>query len=280
MQFLFSTGSLWSYSIERCFDLALQAGYDGLELLIDARWESRQIEYLLGLVQHYGLPIHAVHSPFIPNTPGWPLDPPGRLRKSIELAQELESSVVVHHLPARFGALWVQSPGRLFYVPVPRKHEAGYRRWLESDYADFREKIQVKLCIENMPAFRKFGRRWNFWHWNTPDQICRFESITLDTTHLGTWGLDPIAVYEQLDGRVTHIHLINFDGREHLRPESGNLQLDRFMKRVSADGYIGAITLELHPEALDAGEADQVIVGNMARSLQICRRWTRRDTSR
>ena len=129
MQFLFSTGSLWSYSIERCFDLALQAGYDGLELLIDARWESRQIEYLLGLVQHYGLPIHAVHSPFIPNIPGWPLDPPGRLRKSIELAQELESSVVVHHLPARFGALWVQSPGRLFYVPVPRKSAWPGLRW-------------------------------------------------------------------------------------------------------------------------------------------------------
>lgn len=280
MQFLFSTGSLWSYSIERCFDLAQQAGYDGLELLIDARWETRQIEYLMGLVQQHRLPIHAVHNPFIPNIPGWPLDPPGRLRKSIELAQELGSSVVVHHLPARLGALWVQSPGRLFYVPIPRRPEAGYRRWLEAEYAEFREKTHVRLSIENMPAFRKFGRRWNFWHWNTPEQICRFESITLDTTHLGTWGLDPIAVYEQLDGRVTHVHLSNFDDREHLRPESGNLQLDRFLARISADGYQGAVTLELHPEALDAGETDQVIIRNMARSLQICQQWMRRDTSR
>ena len=202
------------------------------------------------------------------------------MRKSIELAQELGAFVVVHHLPARFGALWVQSPGRLFYVPTPQNPEAGYRRWLETDYAKFQEKTRVKLCIENMPAFRRFGRRWNPWHWNTLEQIRRFGTITLDTTHLGTWGLDPIAVYEQLNGQVTHVHLSNFDGREHLRPESGNLQLDRFVAHISADGYQGAITLELHPEALDAGEADQVIIHNMARSLQICQQWMRRDTSR
>lgn len=39
--------------------------------------------------------------------------------------------------------------------------------------------------------------------------------LTLDTTRLGTWDLDPLAIYERLKERVVHVHLSNHNGQEH-----------------------------------------------------------------
>ncbi len=276
MRFIFSTGSLWTYSIERCFDFAAQAGFDGIELMVDQRWDTRQPHYLRGLTERYGLPIDAVHSPFSPTVPGWSdfFDDPGRVRKSVALAEAVGASVVVHHLPERFGYVFVQSGSKHLLLPSPdRRAKARYRRWLIDAYPILQAETEVLLCIENMPAKRLFGRRWNPCHWNTPTEIVRFPCLTMDTTHFGTWGIDPIDVYPQIKGYVRHVHLSNFDGREHRRPETGHLHLAPLLARMAAEGYAGAVTLELHPDALDAGSEDERIVALLAKSLVHCRTW-------
>jgi sugar phosphate isomerase/epimerase len=273
IRFLFSTGSLWSYSIERCFLLAKEAGFDGLELVVDHRWDSRQEEYLNQLVERSGLPLLAIHSPFIPNVPGWPNDQPSRIQWSIELAKAVGANVVVHHLPTRIGFAWVQYIGRRFFVPMPTNPEGEYRRWIEGDYRQVQSSNEVKLCIENMPAYRRFGRRWNYCHWNTPFELARFSNITLDTTHLGSWNLDPLEVYTSLVDRVRHIHLSNYNGREHQRPENGNLRLDLLLRSLVSHDYAGHVTLELLPEALDAGGPDDRILDHLRSSLAYCRQF-------
>lgn len=138
---------------------------------------------------------------------------------------------------------------------------------------EVQEETGVQLCIENMPAWNAVGRRWNVFDWNTRDRLARFQALTLDTTHLGTWGLEPADVYAQWRGRVAHVHLSNFNGREHRRPEIGHLDLERFIGALVSDGYAGSVTLELSPEALDAGENDEHIRRNLSASLRLCRTW-------
>lgn len=273
MRFILSTGSLWSYSIERVFDLAARAGFDGLELLVDMRWETRQSCCLQKLIDQHQLPILAIHSPFLPNIPGWPNDQPERIRCSVELATELGAGVVVHHLPSRFGSIWVQMPGRFFPIPFPRNQDAGYRRWLEKDYFAYQATTPIKLCIENMPAYHRFGRRWNLWLWNSIQGMAHFPNQTMDTTHLGTWALEPHDVYQQIKSRVGHIHLSNYDGREHIRPELGSLKLDKLISHLNKTQYPGVVSLELQPGDLGAGEPDEVIIGRLATSLNHCRGW-------
>ena len=273
MQFIFSTGSLYTYGIDRCFALAEAAGFDGIELMVDQRWDTRQPEYLRKLSAQHGQPIRAVHSPF-GAVPGWPKDEVDRIAESVKLAEAVEAQVVVHHLPFRGDWVWVRVGDRRWPLPLPweRQHQA-YRRWLLGGYFALQSQTKVRLCIENMPARQALGRRWNVCQWNSVAEMARFPTLTLDTTHLGTWGLEPSAVYAQLKRRVRHIHLSNFDGREHRLPEKGHLALDRLLAQMARDGYEGVITLELHPDAVGAGEPEAQIVARLRESLRCCREW-------
>ena len=42
MRFALSTGSLYTYGLDRVFALAAEVGFDGIEVLIDPRFDTRQ----------------------------------------------------------------------------------------------------------------------------------------------------------------------------------------------------------------------------------------------
>ena len=278
MKFIFSTGSLYTYSIERCFELAQAAGFDGIELMVDARWDTRQPQVLRRLIDRFSLPILAVHSPF-QHAPGWPAEPAEMIHHAVRLAEAVGAPVVIHHLPLRLGYATVQSGRRRAFAPLPWwDMEAGYRCWLERDLHVLQQSTNVTLCIENMPARTMLGKRFGVHHWNACDEqtlhaITRFPALTMDTTHLGTWGLDPAQVYAVWGKRVQHIHLSNFDGREHRLPQQGQLRLDLLISALTADAYRGALSFELHPDALNAGQGDEQIVALLHASLHECRSW-------
>jgi sugar phosphate isomerase/epimerase len=271
MHFVFSTGSLYTYGIDRCFELAARAGFDGIELMTDRRWDTRQPAYLLRLVDRTGLPVVAVHAP-LENAavPGWPDDPPGRIHETVRLAEALGAGVMVHHLPLRVHVRWLQVGARR--LPLPWPGADVYARWLLEEYAAFQVTTPVRLCIENLPAIHWSGRRWNPARWNSATEIVRFPLLTMDTTHLGTWGLDPVEVYDRLEGRVRHVHLSNFDGKEHRRPEVGHLPLDRLVAHLVTRGYEGVVSLEMSPDALGAGNSDDQVTAVLTASLEYCRR--------
>lgn len=269
MRFLFSTGSLHNYGLDHCMALAARTGFDGLEVVVDARWDTRQADYLVELTNRYSLPVVALHAPFDSAAlPGWPADPLSRIAATVELAEAVDAQIVVHHLPPRW---WIRrSPGRGSASSAPAPGEDAYRRWMLDGYRTIQAGTTVRLCVENLPAIRVLGRRLNPALWNTPAEIGRFSSITMDTTHLGTWGFDPLAYYEELADHIAHVHLSNFNGRQHRRPEEGRLALDRLLARMRARGYSGAVTLELRPDALEAGAPDATVAEHMATSLAFC----------
>lgn len=270
----FSTGSLYTYGVARVFELAAEAGYDAIELLADHRPDSRQPDYLRRLSADFELPIAVVHSPFVPQVADWPADQLGRLRRAVELAQELGAGTVVTHLPFRFSAImghWYgPRPGR-FALPVLIPGRSPYYHFLgNGQVARLEAESGVTIGVENMPA-RRF-KRWNingYWY-NSPAELARFPHLTFDTTHLGTWGMDPLAVYEQLRERVAHVHLSNFDGREHRSPPDGHLPLAELLRLLARDGYQGTITIESHPDALDAEDETKCLAA-LRRALDFCR---------
>ena len=278
MQIIFSTGSLYSYGTDRCFEIASRCGFDGVEVLVDARWDTRQAQALTRLIDRHQIPVVAVHSPFF-TVPGWPSEQPALIARSLELAAAVGAGVVVHHLPWRRGYAYASVNSGGYLLPVPGwQRERDYQQWLLREYADTQARTDVTLCIENLPARRHFGRRWNVYRWNTVGEIMRFPTLTMDTTHLGTWGLEPVEIYAQWKDRIRHVHLSNFDGREHRRPESGVLRLNLLLAQLARDDYRGAVSLELHPDALEAGESDDRVVEVLGGSLAACRQWAAAPT--
>lgn len=268
-----STGSLYTYGLARAFELGAEAGFDAMEVMVDHRWDSRQPDYLHRLSQETGLPIVAVHSPFTPYVPGWPHDPVGRLQESTALARRAGAGVVVAHLPLRIRAAKIEfydSPSSPRSWPLFLPARRGYRDFLLNGLARFEASEGVRIGVENMPAFHVLGRRMNLYALNYLEALAEFPHLTLDTTHLGTWGLDPVAVYEQLKSRVIHVHLSNFNGQQHRLPEDGHLPLGKLLRRLARDEYEGAVTVELNPEVLQA-EDENLTRAHLRRAVRYCR---------
>ncbi len=268
-----STGSLHTYGISRVFELAAEAGFEAIEMLVDHRWDSRQPAYLQRLIRESGLPIVAVHNPFVPHVPGWPSDPLGRLRRSAALARELGAGIVVAHLPLRLHGIKIEFFGlakRPLLLPLPIPVSKEYARFLLNGLPRFEDKEGVRIGVENMPAKRVLGRRVDIHSLNTLDYLSRLPHLTLDTTHLGTWDLDPVKMYERLKARVVHVHLSNFDGEEHRLPQAGHLPLAELLQRLKRDGYEGAVSVELNPDVLQVEDVAQVRM-HLGNAAAFCR---------
>ncbi len=260
--FALSTGSLYTYGIARVFDLAAAAGFDAVEVMVDQRWDSRDPHYLRRLSESSGLPVAAVHSPFVPTVPGWPHAPRGRLRQTCALARQLGSRVVVAHLPLRIRAAKVELFGFRsgpLLLPLPMPAPGDYGHFLSNGLAQFEAVEGVAVGVENMPCKRLLGRRLDIYTLNKVANLASLPHLTLDTTHLGTWGVGLLSTYEQLKARIVHVHLSDFDGTEHRLPEEGHLPLAEFLHALSRDGYEGAVSLECGPEVLEAADASRVL---------------------
>jgi len=260
MRFALSTGSLYTYGLDRVFALAAEAGFDGIEELVDSRFDTRQPVYLRRLMERYGLPILSLHAPFHPKRlPAWPRTQPESIAATAELARAVGAEVIIIHLP-----YW---------------RERAYVRWLRNDLRAWqRAHPNPVIAVENMPL--KWVRWWPFaplemWRMNGLEEWGAFPHLNLDTTHLATKGLDLLTVYEHVRERVVHVHLSNArrEGRrvrEHRRLEDGFLPLGALISRLAPDGYDGIATVELHPEALEAEDEEKARF-HLRQQIAFCR---------
>ena len=267
-----STGSLFTYEIDRVYALAAQTGYDGMEVLIDGRPESFDPGYLTELMRKYGLPVFVVHSPFLPLVPGWPRDRLERLKRSVDLAVQLEAGTVVEHLPVKnpyIGRLRLPGNRRLPIIAPWSKRNEYYRFLAAGRLSELEDASGVTVALENMPSRRILGIRRNIFWFNRTNELARFAHVTLDTTHLGTWKLDPVRIYDRLKDRVFHVHLSDYDGREHRAPQQGFLKLERFLHKLVQNDYQGVVTLECSPDALEHWD-ERRCIANLEKALSFC----------
>lgn len=272
---IFSTGSLWLTDTAYSFELAAEAGFDGIEIMCDQRFTTRNPDYLLSLAERYQLPILAVHTPFSDDVPGWGKNSTEleRVTSSVQLAEQIGAQVVVVHLPMK---LWYRSfkVGRL----LQGQYLAGgvfreIKEWIEQGtLKTMQAQTPVKIAIENMPISEFLGRSVDFAHWNTPQAWSSIhDHLTLDTTHWGTFNIDPIEPLRMAGERVAHIHLSNYKNkREHRLPQDGELNLGVFLQELVKMDFGGTVSVELHPDAL-AFENPSATRRKMAETVAFCR---------
>ncbi len=237
---IFSTGSLYPFGLERVYRWISEAGYDGVEIMMDERWDTHQEDYLGGLIERHGVPILALHPPL--RRGAWGLGPEETLVRVAKLARRMEVPVVVAHPPP---------PGR----PL--------ERWKAGPLREAREQ-GVTVAVENMPRSQAggvFGIRRRSCY--LPEHLAGVGDVTLDTSHAGASKVDILRAHTVLAAQLRHLHLSDSNlesGRdEHRLPGKGRLPLKPLLSALAASGYTGAVSLELKPWPLGTPDAGTIM---------------------
>ena len=250
-----STGSLYTYGLARTFELMQGSAFDGVEIIVDNRWDTRQADYINALIAEWGIPACSIHAPF-QTISEMGADYPSTLKATIRLAEAVGARTVVIH-------------------PISRG-TPDLAQWLHGNLADLQAQTPVLLTVENLP--RKLIKRLGilqrdfheFWH---PDAMRPFAALTMDTTHFGVSRVDILSAWRQLSATVRHIHLSDeYNGREHLFPGEGTLPLGDFLGELGRSDYAGIVVAELHPYALHAGRSDEKVRDRIHQAAAFCRR--------
>jgi sugar phosphate isomerase/epimerase len=226
---LAATGPFFMFSLEETFELIAEAGFDGAELMITQDRVSQDPHRLGALAARYGVPVPAVHGPFLVAT--WLVygtDPKGKIDRCLRFAEAAKVSTVVIHPPYRW--------------------QTAYAAWLDEAIPRIREETGVTIAVENMFPVNVNGRSLRFFSGTLPSELTRWPALTLDTSHLAAAGGDLMMAWDDLADRVVHLHVSNNDGRgrdTHGLLDRGVLPVPEFLEEVGAAGFGGAVTLEL-----------------------------------
>jgi sugar phosphate isomerase/epimerase len=226
---LAATGPFFMFSLEETFELIAEAGFDGAELMITQDRVSQDPHRLGALAARYGVPVPAVHGPFLVAT--WLVfgtDPKGKIDRCVRFAEAAKVSTVVIHPPYRW--------------------QTAYAAWLDEAIPRIREETGVTIAVENMFPVNVNGRSLRFFSGTLPSELTRWPALTLDTSHLAAAGGDLMMAWDDLADRVVHLHVSNNDGRgrdTHGLLDRGVLPVPEFLEEVGAAGFGGAVTLEL-----------------------------------
>lgn len=259
MQISISSGTLFVFPLRKNFEMAGEAGFDGLELIINQDFERINVRDLLEELSGI-MPILSIHAPFMPLF-GWG-DQIDSLKRTVAIAAEAGVTLVNFHPPSWLG------------------FELGFWRWLYR-INDFQEEIgqgAVTITLENMPWKGKYKINPNI----LADTHKMIEFITernlymtFDTTHMGsgkTSFINDFYLYHN-SGRIRNIHFSDYgNGREHLIPGRGILPLTRFLNHLRNIDYNHILTLELSPHEFPRDEV--LIIENLTEILKYLRRET------
>lgn len=238
MKVLFSTGSLHYLPIRDVFLLAAEAGFDGCDLVIDGRFNHpAYIESVKACLDI--LPVYSVHAPYA-RIKAWK-NHQEALRQSVKIAEALKSKVVNFHPPSWYS------------------FELSFFKWFRH-IEDFQKEFAsegLSLTLENMPLI---GKRLMLAPYVLNDYrdlidfgIKKNLDFTFDTTHLGTFGEDPIAAFIQYlrTGKLKNIHLSDCRAfKSHLFLGRGDLPIAKLLNTMRRLGYDGMVTLEISPDEL------------------------------
>lgn len=227
-----STDSLRGYGLNRVFDLAKQAEYDGLDLVIDyGQFDTYNGDYIKKLIQEYKLPVHAVSTPTEIAAK--------RIEEAVKMAKDIGAKVVI--------------------LQPPKILDFKMASWMKSEIPKLREKEAISIALENAPSGTFLGIIPEHAMGSASD-LKDFKHVCLDVARIGEQRKDLMRAYTALKKFLVHIHLSNFyHGKKYSPPQEGIMPLESFMTKLKEDGYPGAISMKILPKFLHCGDDERVV---------------------
>jgi sugar phosphate isomerase/epimerase len=224
-----STASVWPQTASSAFVLAAELGYDGVEVMVWTDPLSQEAASLQSLVDHYHVPVLAIHAPTLLVTQRvWGREPWEKLHRSCRLALELGAATVVVHPPFR----WQREYARAFVDGI----------------ADLETQYSLTFAVENMYPWRTGRREFQAYAPGWDPRVEDYAHVTVDLSHAATANADSLAMARELGSRLAHIHLTDGSGSrsdEHLVPGRGTQPARAFLEHVAQSDFSGEIVVEI-----------------------------------
>jgi sugar phosphate isomerase/epimerase len=229
---LLSTAPFFRFPLREAFERIREAGFEAVEVMVTSDPATQDGRSLRELAAEFGLTIDALHAPFLLLTRRvWGTDPVTKIYRATQVAEQAGIPLVVVH--------------------PPYKWQVKYQRWIDHNLAEYSARAGVSVAVENMFPVKIRGDRGLRFHASQDfEDLDRYPTLVLDTSHLAVAGYDILEAYQRYRTKVVHFHLSDNAGKgwdSHLPmgDERGTLPLDELLDAVMADGFGGTISLEL-----------------------------------
>lgn len=248
-----STSCVYPLDTRRAFELAAEADYDGVEVMVTQDRVTQDATALRALAADTGLDILSIHAPVLTRTAFvWGRDHREKLRRSAELAVAVGASTVVVHPPFR----WQRRYAGAFVDLV----------------AELSETHGLEIAVENMACFQSRGLRIQPFAFGYDPAPLACAALTLDFSHAALAGEDSLEIATRYGDRLRHVHLC--DGTapsprgafldEHLLPGAGEQPVAEVLALLGAADWSGSIVAEVH---LPATGGDALRLAQLRASL-------------
>ena len=238
MRLLASTGPLFARPLDWACGVILEAGYDGVELMVTQDPVTQDGAKVSKVAEQEGIAVPVVHGPFLLLTRRvFGTDLVEKARRSLELTSELGADLMIVHPPFRW--------------------QREFHRWLVADSDDEAAILSTRVGVENLYPVSVAGRPVRFHRYTEPEHLAPFHHVVLDTSHFGVAEVDINAAYATLREQAVHLHVSDNRGGgrdSHAPLGHGRLPLASFLQTVGSDARNrlgplgsdgGSITLEL-----------------------------------
>lgn len=227
-----STDSLKGYGLNRIFKLVKDAGFDGVDLVVDPKdYDTQNADYIKELINEYGMPVTALQTPMTANAKA--------VLNTVSMAKKLGTKVVI-----------IQPPKLLNFK---------YIKWLTTEVPKIRQREELSIALENAPSGTFLGFIPEH-AMNNLNELKKFKHAALDTTRVAQKKEDLIRVYHILRKYLVHVHVSNVKkGKGYAMPDDGILPLESFLTKLKQEGYRGAVSFKVHPKFLHAGDDAKVL---------------------
>lgn len=227
------TNSLHKYGLNRIFEFAKAADYDGIEIAVDKNnYDTQNAEYIKRLSEEYKLPILALHSPI------------NGTEKSVQHVIDM--------------AIYLKCP--VVVITPPKLTDFKFTNWLKKKVPHLRKKKKIHIALVNAPGKTILGflpaRAMN-----SLSDMKKFGMAALDCSSTASkkWG-NLMSVYDHLHKLIVHVHISNVNKhKEYSLPNEGILPLESFLRKLAAKNYKGALSVRVRPSELNAGDDEKVV---------------------
>jgi sugar phosphate isomerase/epimerase len=134
-------------------------------------------------------------------------------------------------------------------VHPPFRWQRDYARGFVEGVARVEERTGMAIAVENMYPWRASRREVQAYSpgWNPVDHD--YAHVTMDLSHCAIAGVDPLAMMDDLDDRLRHVHMSDASGSardEHLVPGRGSQPCAEVLESLAEREFRGDVVVEIN----------------------------------